>query len=135
MNNYLSPFGMEMILVVCISGWGWLVYKALQKQSRTLNEQEMSLKKKIACLEQAERDYQKKQKEQEEKKADLARHDQIRLQQLENARIRQEIADNQIALFKKQINKLQSDLHHARQRAKRLLGVKRLAEKDCDVVE
>ena len=63
-----------------------------------------------------------------EKKEEYSRHYQNGIEKLQEAHIIRETAENQIAILKKQINKIQSDLHNARQRAKRV------AKKRCDVL-
>lgn len=138
MNDSLTPFSIWVILIFFILGWGWLVYESLKKQANTLNEQEQSLKKRTALLEQAEIAHQQKQNDflsyMAEKKEDLDYHSQKSFQQLEEAIVLRETANHQIALLQKKLKKLQSDVHNARQRAQRI-RIKRLAEKDGNAVK
>lgn len=132
MNLYLSPFLLWVIIILSISWWGWIVYDKLKIKSRALDEQKYFLKNRIARLEEDEREHQKIQNENlteiAEKKSEYVRYYQNGVKKLQEAHIIREDTEKQIAILKKQINKMQSDLHNARQRAKRL------AEKGCDVL-
>jgi len=129
---YILTCFLWVTIVLSISWWGWIVYDKLKIKSRALDEQKYFLKNRIARLEEDEREHQKTQNDNligiAQKKAEYTRYYQNAVEKLQEAHIIREAAENQIAMLKKQINKMQLDLHNARQR------VKRLAEKGHDVL-
>lgn len=91
---------------------------------RELSNQELFLKNYAASIEKDKQEdkkiYDTNLAEIVSKKAELVSYNQLSLERLAEAQRIYDSVQNKIATLKKQINKLQAELHNARQRAKRL---------------
>lgn len=120
----MTAFCVWLLSVSSLIGLAWYIYDKYKIAKKEIKEWETSLNNSASFLEKNEQDRKKNHEfclaQISLKKAELVRYNQMSLERLAEAQKIENAAQNKIAVLQKQINKLQADLYHARQRAKRL---------------
>lgn len=120
----MTTFFVWLLIYSSLIWLAWYIYDKYNIAKKGITGRESSLKNYATFLEKKEQDRKKYHEaclaQISLKEAELVRYNQISLERLAEAQKMKEAAQNKIAVLQKQINKLQADLHHARQRAKRL---------------
>jgi septal ring factor EnvC (AmiA/AmiB activator) len=113
--------GMIIVLEVGLIGW---FYKYCLNALNDIKRREQLMKEERGRMEAAQENDQRRYEiclsDIAKKRAELERQRQSNLNMLTEAQKTKEVSNEKIAQLEKQIQKLQSELHHARQRAKRL---------------